>query len=81
MLRLDEVTTTLDNQTTYDIMTILNLNGLTRLVIAHTLSKTVVQRYDEILDLRDGRIVEHGSHHSLMEQEEYFYSLYTVTIG
>ena len=82
VLFLDEATASLDNQTTFEIMdAILKLDGLTRLVVTHTLSKTLLQRYDEILVLRGGRIVEHGSFDTLMEQKEYFYSLYTVTNG
>ena len=44
-------------------------------MIAHRLS-TIVDA-DVILVVRDGKIIERGTHHELMRQRGYYYSLYT----
>jgi len=43
------------------------MEGRTAIVIAHRLS--TVQHADEIIVMRDGRIVERGSHLGLLEQQ------------
>ena len=51
------------------------MRGRTCFVIAHRLS-TIVDA-DVILVLRDGQIVEQGSHRQLLEQRGFYYQLYT----
>ena len=80
VLLLDEATAALDNQTAFSVTdAILRLDGLTRLVVTHRLDPALLERYDEIFVLRDGRLTEHGSFTRLMEEKGYFYSLYTVS--
>ncbi len=55
---------------------ILNLEGLTRIVVTHRLEEELLRQYDRILVLRDGRICEGGSFDELTEKRGYFYALY-----
>lgn len=80
VLMLDEATAALDNQTAFEVTdAILKLEGLTRIVVTHRLEPALLQQYDEILVLRDGRIAEQGSYEALMHKTGYFYSLYNVS--
>jgi len=82
VLLLDEATAALDNQTAFAVVdSILDLEGLTRLVVTHRLERALLERYDEIFVLRDGKLYEQGKFDDLMEAKGYFYSLYTVTNG
>ena len=69
ILMLDEATSALDSNTESDIQGALHdvSQNRTTLVIAHRLS-TVIDA-DEILVMRSGRIVERGSHASLLTQD------------
>ena len=49
--------------------------GRTSFVIAHRLS--TIRRSDVILVVSDGKIIEQGSHRSLMEQRGAYWKLYT----
>jgi ATP-binding cassette subfamily B protein len=51
------------------------IRGRTSFVIAHRLS-TIVGA-DVILAVRDGKIIEKGTHRELMQQKGYYYQLYT----
>ena len=82
LLILDEATSNVDTRTELLIQKAMDrlMGGRTCFVIAHRLS-TIVDA-DLILVLRDGRIVEQGTHRSLLEQkgfyEELFRSQYAV---
>ncbi|HIT02785.1 MAG TPA: ABC transporter ATP-binding protein [Candidatus Enterenecus merdae] len=82
VLLLDEATAALDNQTAYEVTDgILSLEGLTRIVVTHRLDAALMQRYDEILVLKDGRLLESGTFRELMQAKKYFYSLFTLSEG
>ena len=77
-----EATASLDAKTAREVTeAILDLEGLTRLVVTHRLEAPLLARYDEILVLRNGTLWERGSFQELMERKGYFYSLYTVSNG
>lgn len=79
VLLLDEATSALDNETAHAVTkAILELQGLTRLVVTHRLDPTLLSRYDAVFVLRDGRLIESGAFSELMDKKGYFYSLYTV---
>ncbi|MCM1025490.1 MAG: ABC transporter ATP-binding protein/permease [Roseburia sp.] len=80
MLLADEATSALDAETA-DTVTgaILDLEGITRLVVTHRLDEKALKRFDEIVVLRNGRVAERGTFAGLMERKEYFYSLYQVS--
>lgn len=80
ILLADEVTAALDAETSYQVSdAILNLSDLTRIVVTHALDASLLRRYDRILTMKSGEIVESGTFEELMNQKGYFYSLYTVS--
>lgn len=80
VLLVDEATAALDAQTAFQVSNaILDLNGLTRIVVTHALDGNLLKRYDCVLALKNGSIAEAGSFDELMEKKGYFYSLFTVS--
>lgn len=79
VLLADEATSSLDAETACHVTgSILALEGLTRIVITHSLDGSLLSRYDRILMLKNGRICEEGTFPELMELRGQFYSLYTI---
>ena len=79
VLLMDEATSALDQQTAREVTeAILNIEGLTRIVVTHRLEESLLRRYDRIIVLRGGAVVEEGTFEALMEKKGYFYSLYNV---
>ena len=79
VLLVDEATAALDNETAYRVSEdILDLDGVTRIVVTHSLEESLLKRYDGILVLRNGRIEENGTFDELMAKDGYFKALYTV---
>ena len=80
VLLMDEATAALDTQTAFRVVSsILDLDGLTRIVVTHALDANILSRYDRILAMKAGRLVEAGTFDELMEKKGYFYSLFTVS--
>ena len=80
VLLADEATASLESATAFEITSsILSLDGITRILVTHRLEEPLLRRFDEILVLKDGRLTEHGSFDSLMENKAYFYSLFTIS--
>lgn len=75
---LDEATSSVDTRTEVEIQKAMNkiMHGKTNFVIAHRLS-TIVNA-DLILVVRDGDIIESGTHHSLIEENGFYSSLYNA---
>ncbi len=79
VLLADEATAALDRETAWQVSSdILDIEGITRVVVTHSLEESLLKRYDGILVLRDGRIAETGTFEELMQAKGYFYALYTV---
>ena len=79
VLLADEVTAALDAQTAHQVTgDILKLDGITRIIVTHSLVESLLRQYDGIIVLKDGHIAENGTFEDLMEQKGYFYALYTV---
>ena len=77
---MDEDTAALDNQIVFQVENnILSISGLTRIIIIHKLEETLLDKYDEIIVLKDGQVEKKGTFKELMELRGYFYSLYNVT--
>jgi ABC-type multidrug transport system fused ATPase/permease subunit len=76
LLVLDEATANVDTLTEALIQEALErlLNGRTAIVIAHRLS--TIRRADLICVVQDGRIVEHGTHETLLAQAGLYRELY-----
>jgi len=76
ILILDEATSSVDTRTEMQIQqALLNLmEGRTSFVIAHRLS--TIKNADKVLVIRDGEIVERGSHEELLSKRGFYYNLY-----
>lgn len=74
---LDEATSSIDTQTEQLIQEATDqlLKGHTSFVIAHRLS--TIRQADLILVVKDGKIIEEGSHRELLRQKGYYYDLYS----
>ncbi len=80
VLLVDEATAALDAETAhYVIDAVLDLENMTRIVITHDMDRSLLERYDEVVVLKNGEVVELGTFAQLMERKEYFYSLFTVS--
>ena len=79
VLLVDEATAALDPATARQVtLSILELAGITRILVTHRLDETLLRRYDGILVLKNGAVAECGRFDELMARKGYFYSLYTV---
>ena len=81
ILLLDEATSSLDNQVTTEIEnSILDIQDLTALVVTHKLNETILKKYDRILFMKGGVIVEDGSFGDLMDRRGEFYKLFELSV-
>lgn len=76
ILVLDEATSSVDTRTERLIQKALEklLKGRTSFVIAHRLS--TIRNADVVLVVRDGEIIERGSHEELLAQKGFYFDLY-----
>lgn len=76
MLILDEATSSIDTRTEMKIQDAFRrlMNGRTCFIVAHRLS-TILDA-DLILVMKDGNIIEQGTHAQLIAQKGYYYTLY-----
>ena len=81
ILLLDEATSSLDNQVTTEIeSSILDIQNLTALVVTHKLNENILKKYDRILFMKGGVIVEDGSFGDLMDRRGEFYKLFELSV-
>lgn len=76
MLILDEATSSIDTRTELQIQEAFGklMQGRTSFVVAHRLS--TIREADQILVMRDGRIVEQGTHDELLKRDGFYTQLY-----
>jgi ATP-binding cassette, subfamily B, multidrug efflux pump len=76
ILILDEATSSVDTRTEARIQAALLrlMEGRTSFVIAHRLS--TIRDADNVVVIKDGEIVEQGSHHQLLEKRGFYHHLY-----
>lgn len=77
ILILDEATSSIDTKTERSIQKAMEklVEGRTSIIIAHRLS-TIINA-DQIVVLKDGKIIEKGKHFELLEKGGYYKELYT----
>ena len=76
MLILDEATSSIDTRTEIKIQSAFArlMNGRTSFIVAHRLS--TIQEADVILVMKDGHIIEQGTHEELLENCEIYREIY-----
>ena len=76
MLILDEATSSIDTRTEIKIQQAFSrmMQGRTSFVVAHRLS--TIKHSDLILVMKDGNIIEQGTHAQLMEKNGFYAALY-----
>ncbi len=76
MLILDEATSNIDTRTEVKIQNAFAklMKGRTSFIVAHRLS--TIRHADRILVMKDGKIIEQGTHESLMDQGGFYKELY-----
>lgn len=70
---MDEATSALDAKTEYDVVKAIKDRGITCIVVAHRLS--TIRDCDEIIVIKDGSIVEKGTHEELYASGGYYKEL------
>lgn len=82
VLLADEATADLDAETARTVTdSLLNLKGLTRVVVTHRLEPSALSRYDGIIVMKNRRVSEQGSFDGLMEAKNQFYALFMLANG
>lgn len=79
ILVLDDSTSALDMETEHQIQLALSQIEATKIIIAHRIS--AVKNADEIIILDNGRIIERGTHDTLLEARGYYYDTYIAQYG
>ena len=80
ILLMDEATSALDNETSYEITNnVLDLENTTKIMITHRLEENILKRFDEIIVLKNGLIVENGNFETLIDNNGLFKSLYELS--
>lgn len=76
VLLMDEITSALDTQTGYQIMeTVQNMDDKTRIIVTHDLYPTLLEKFDRIFVLKNGKLVEQGNFIDLMSKKGVCYEL------
>lgn len=76
MFILDEATSSIDTRTEAAIQKAMDvlMKGHTSFIVAHRLS--TIERADQILVMKDGRVVERGTHRALLEKNGFYAGLF-----
>ena len=76
LLLLDEATSALDNETSASITNnLLAIDNTTKIMITHRLDEEILSKFDEIIVMKNGSIVEYGTYKELMDNNATFKSL------
>ena len=77
VMLVDEATASLDPQTASQInQVLLEKEGLTLIAITHRTNQELLEAYDEVLVLEQGKLLEHGSYESLSPQRKQLLALH-----
>ena len=76
LLLLDEATSALDNETSIVITNnLLEIANTTKIMITHRLDEEILNKFDEIIVMKNGKIVESGKYDELINNNSTFRSL------
>ena len=76
LLLLDEATSALDNETSISITNnLLEIKNTIKIMITHKLDEDILNKFDEIIVMKNGKIVECGKYEELMNNNSTFKSL------
>ena len=76
LLLLDEATSALDNETSASITNnLLAIGNTTKIMITHRLDEEILSKFDEIIVMKNGNIVEFGTYKELIDKNATFKSL------
>lgn len=82
LMIFDEVVSTLDIETAYDIERMaLDYTDKTVVFISHNFSGKLIREYDEILVMKDGCLVAHGAYDELIKSNDYFRKICDIKFG
>lgn len=81
ILVLDDATSAVDTETEFKMQQALNkrMQGKTTFIIAHRL--TSIQHADKILVLKDGSVLEFGSHKELLAKNGFYREVYNIQVN
>ena len=76
LLLLDEATSALDNETASSITNnLLSIENTTKIMITHRLDEETLKKFDQIIVMKNGQIVEFGTYKELIDNNSIFKSL------
>lgn len=82
ILLMDEATASLDQRNTTEIEKgILEIKGLTSVVITHKINADLLKKYDSVIFMKNGIISEKGTFSDLMKKKGDLYNLYKLAIN
>ena len=82
MLVLDEAVSTLDVETAYNIeKTMLDMEDRTVVFVSHNFSSSLIRKYDSIILLFDGVVVDQGTHDQLIQRSEMYRNIVKIKSG
>ena len=80
LLLLDEATSALDNETSASITNnLLAIDNTTKIMITHRLDEEILSKFDEIIVMKNGNIVEYGTYKELIDNNATFKSLVEIS--
>lgn len=78
-LFIDEGTANLDDKVSKEIEDVIfDQEDITQIVITHKMNRRQLERYDTIIVLKNGCIVEYGNFEKLYNNNNEFYSIFTI---
>lgn len=79
---LDEVVSTLDIETAYEIeKLVLSLEDRTIIMISNAFSGQLLDQYDQIILMNQGRIISQGTHSEMLRDSEEYLEIYRIRCG
>ena len=79
IILMDEATSALDNETSSRIINnVLDIKDTTKIIITHRLDENTLSKYDQILVIKNGQLIENGTFNELINKNGLFKNLYDI---